>query len=442
MQCTDRPGLWAASCCLALVSACTEPSSLVEPVWVATVTPGTDTIVVPSHTQLSAFLTDANGDRLTDRRVFWVSEDPRVATVSPRGVVTGLTSGTVTITATSEQVQGTAEISVWDPLLATSVSASGEYSCAVDPQSRGFCWGGVATPVSGDIAFKTIVGLVDHTCGLDLAGHAYCWGDNWRGQLGDGTTTNRQAPTPVASGVYSELTGGRDFTCGTVPGEEPSCWGDGFGLLPRKTSYGFDRIFGGNYSHRCGLTSDGSASCWGNNYHGQLGDGTFDYRDSPTPVAGDHLFVSMTLGGEHTCAITFAGSLYCWGNNEYGQVGDGTTVNRSTPTPVATSMTFAVVTAGSGHTCAVTTDQKAHCWGWNRTGAVGDGTVIERHLPTAVSGALRFAALSAGGAHNCGLTDAAWVYCWGSNHGGQLGINSDVDWAEVPHPVLAYAEEW
>ncbi len=442
MQCTDRSRLWIASCCLALVSACTEPSTLIEPVWLAAVIPGTDTIVVPSHTQLSAFLTDANGNRLTDRRVFWVSEDPRVATVSPTGVVTGLTSGTVTITATSEQVQGTAKISVWDPLLATSVSASGGNSCAVDPQSRGFCWGGVATRVGENIAFKTIIGLVDHTCGLDLAGHAYCWGSNWRGQLGDGTTTNRPVPTPVASGVYSELSGGETFTCGTVPGEAPSCWGRGFGLQYRKTSYGLDRIYGGYFSHRCGLTSNGSASCWGNNYSGQLGDGTFAYRNSPAPVAGGHRFVSMTLGEDHTCAITVPGWLYCWGRNDYGQVGDGTTLNRSTPTPVAPTRTFTSVTAGLRHTCAVTTTQAAYCWGWNGTGAVGDGSVIERHLPTAVSGALRFVALSAGAGHNCGLTDAGWVYCWGSNTGGQLGINSDADQAEVPGPALLYTDEW
>ena len=44
--------------------------------------------------------------------------------------------------------------------------------------------------------------------------------------------------------------------------------------------------------------------------------------------------VSVSLGYEHSGAITKDGSLYMWGDNYYGELGDGTTENRYTPIKV------------------------------------------------------------------------------------------------------------
>jgi serine/threonine-protein kinase len=85
----------------------------------------------------------------------------------------------------------------------------------VTPAGEAYCWGsgtfgqlgtGVAplassvpVAVSGGLVFTAIsVGKsVDHTCAVTPDPVAYCWGRNNEGQLGDGTTTNRPAPTRV-----------------------------------------------------------------------------------------------------------------------------------------------------------------------------------------------------------------------------------------------------
>ena len=41
---------------------------------------------------------------------------------------------------------------------------------------------------------------------------------------------------------------------------------------------------------------------------------------------------TLSSGGGHTCAILDNGSVSCWGRNNFGQLGDGTYTDRNTPT--------------------------------------------------------------------------------------------------------------
>lgn len=98
------------------------------PVPVATVTvePGTSTLYPVQTVQLAATTKDANGNTLNGRSVTWGSSSTPVATVSTSGLVTAVAPGVATITATSENRSGTAQVTVLAPVSTVEVTPAAD----------------------------------------------------------------------------------------------------------------------------------------------------------------------------------------------------------------------------------------------------------------------------------------------------------------------------
>ncbi len=84
----------------------------VVPVASVTVSPATASVQVGQTAQLAATPKDASGNALSGRVVMWTTSNAAVGTVNASGLVTGVTAGSATITATSEGQGGTAAITV------------------------------------------------------------------------------------------------------------------------------------------------------------------------------------------------------------------------------------------------------------------------------------------------------------------------------------------
>jgi alpha-tubulin suppressor-like RCC1 family protein len=104
--------------------------------------------------------------------------------------------------------------------------------------------------VAGTVTFERVSAGGRHSCGETRTNQVYCWGNNLFGELGDGTTTRRLTPVPVAGGrFFRQLSVGHFYTCAVS-------------------------------------AADAAGYCWGKNEYGTLGDGTRIDRSTPTPVAG------------------------------------------------------------------------------------------------------------------------------------------------------------
>lgn len=293
------------------------------------------------------------------------------------------------------------------PVILDRVAVGGSQNCALAPDGTGYCWGNSTfgeggygsntreetdpTEVSGNYTFADLTAGANHTCGVATDGTAYCWGHNIHGQLGDGSTEDRNTPVAVEADVaFKQITA-------------PS---------------------GAQGAHSCAVSTAGTAYCWGNNRAGQLGDGTSEERSTPTPVETDRAFAEIRAGMRHTCARTEDGAVYCWGQNSSGQLGDGTTEDRTSPVRVQTDLVFEQIAVGATQSCGLTADGTPYCWG-------GQGNGIREYdttpIPRPVSGGHSFRTIDAGSSSTCAIDTDAVAYCWGLNSEDALGTCDGTD---------------
>jgi alpha-tubulin suppressor-like RCC1 family protein/uncharacterized protein YjdB len=178
-----------------------------------------------------------------------------------------------------------------------------------------------------------------HTVALRTDGTLWAWGTNFQGQVGDGTTVTKSAG-PVQIGPYSDwkaIAAGDNHSAGIRADGSLWTWGRNFnGEVGDGTTSNKNvptRVGGGSdwaavscgTTHTVALKNWGAVYAWGNNQYGAVGDGSgTGNRTLPVPVGCDLDWVAVaSTGAYHTAAIKADGSLWLWGLNSYGQIGDG-----------------------------------------------------------------------------------------------------------------------
>lgn len=230
-----------------------------------------------------------------------------------------------------------------------------------------------------------------HSCALTSVGSVKCWGDNNYGQLGDGSRTQRPIPVQVSGltqGVVA-ISVGYIHTCALLDTGNVKCWGANANgqlgdntrvdKLQPTTVLSLDSVssISAGGEHTC-ANSNGEIKCWGSNNNGQLGNPPITRSLVPIAVANLPEGVSeIASGGLHTCALINNGQVFCWGDNYSGELGDGTNVTRWSPVIVSQVSDAAKISASS-NTCIITTSGSVKCWGNNYYGQLGMGSTSAR----------------------------------------------------------------
>ena len=288
--------------------------------------------------------------------------------------------------------------------------------------------------VDGAQDWTTVSTDGSHTVAMKTNGSLWVWGANDKGQLGDGTTTNRKIPVRARVRLATAT-------------EWSAVWTGGEHIVAQK--------------------ADGSLWAWGANDRGQLGDGTTTKRSFPVRVGGEATdWTAVSPGRSHTMALKSDGGLWAWGSNQYGQLGDGTTINRNAPVRVGTG--WVAVSARSNYTLALKKDGSLWGWGQNdagqlgvgsnrgggsplRVGEVGDSKNAQPAKSNSASDKLLnslaksnstgrllnsllsdvgnndWTAVSVGTAHAVALKKNGTLWTWGKNDKGQLGDGAKAD---------------
>lgn len=286
----------------------------------------------------------------------------------------GIGDGTFTDNPTPQDVVG----------LSGSVKRLGirdSTSCVVMVSGSAKCWGAN----NGQIAFPltatnfripipqdsflplTDVAAISGNFVVTTAGGVKSIGADTDGSLGQGTYDPCPSPTSndgcssgghplgdvigLTSGVAS-VSSGLNNACVRTTSNGIKCWGSnrrgmlGQGLISAETSSpipldvpglttGVAAVSVGGF-HVCALTSAGGVKCWGENFSGQLGIGSFGPAiATPQDVVGlSSGVVAISAGLSHQCALMTSGAIKCWGNNGHGQLGNNSTVRSPTPVDV------------------------------------------------------------------------------------------------------------
>ncbi len=378
------------------------------------------------------------------------------------------------------------------------------HACGITTGDAAYCWGSNSNGQLGNgVGYQTAPYLVAGgatwidlsagdvaTCGIKADGTAWCWGGNWDGRAGDGTKTDRMVPVAVlGGGTYTGVGFASGTPCAIRSDKSLRCWGseDTGGLgngeeentayryvpVPVSGGHTWTKVVGhlettcglktdgtiwcwGNngmqqlgsaapaesptplqlpgadvwtdiavaYTHACGIKNDGTAWCWGERYGGKLGDGGVTTGSTATPVqvAGGGTWSKLAAGEDSTCGIKTDNTLWCWGERSYGRIGDGGATSGNQTTPVQIAGAWTKISVAFGHACAIKTDGSAWCWGDGDQGKTGAGNTTDRNTPYNIfAGADTWIDIDAGVNHSCGIKTGGTAWCWGYGPTGQLG---------------------
>jgi alpha-tubulin suppressor-like RCC1 family protein/chitodextrinase len=200
------------------------------------------------------------------------------------------------------------------------------------------------------------------------------------------------------------------------------------------------------YFHTLMLSDDGTLWAWGDNIHGQLGDGTTVNRAQPVEIKGINGIKSVAAGHKHSLALKEDGTVWAWGNKTLvptqvsglaGIVGIGSgdfegfafdangviwVLDSDKPVQIGQLKGITAIVGGRYHSLALRNDQTVWAWGTNEWGAMGTGNQRDQYSnPVEIPGLSGIVQIDAMADNSVVVKADGTVWTFGQNQYGQLG---------------------
>jgi len=109
-------------------------------------------------------------------------------------------------------------------------------------------------------------------------------------------------------------------------------WAIGNYLLPL---FSYAQTIDGGGFHSIFICSDSTVRCWGLNFYGQFGNGTYAPSNAPVPTSSLTSIKAIAGGESHSLFLKNNGTLWACGYNLFGQLGNGNNNDSNLPVQVS-----------------------------------------------------------------------------------------------------------
>lgn len=279
-----------------------------------------------------------------------------------------------------------------------------------------------STPVGIMTNVKSVSLGAFHSAAIKEDGSLWMWGSNGHGQYGDGTYISSNIPVKIMENVKNAALG---YESTAVIKEDGSLWMWGnvewarsgntiSSNTPVKVMENVKSVSIGIFDTAV-IKEDDSLWVFGHNYGGDSSEGIDGNLVEPVKLMDGAR--SVSLGFTHSGVIKKDGSLWMWGNNDYGKLGDGTEIKRSEPVKIMDHVKN--ISLGNNYSAALKEDGSVWTWGLNSNGQLGDGTEINRSTPVKIMDHAK--SIEMGAVHSAAIKEDGVLWMWGAASRGQLG---------------------
>jgi alpha-tubulin suppressor-like RCC1 family protein len=280
-----------------------------------------------------------------------------------------------------------------------------------------------------------------HTNTIFNNGTLWGWGYNVYGQIGDGTSSNRDYPIQIGNrNTWKDIATGSIHSLGITNDSTLWCWGSNaygqFGLgyttpnssIPKPLNYTDKWIAIGstNYSIYA-IKANGTLWAAGYNGYGELGIGNTTSQYQFTQVGTATNWSKVKGGLYHVIAQKADGSLWAWGDNVVGQLALGDNTSRNTPQQIGIDYDWKDFYVGQYFTVAIKNDGTLWAAGYNNVGQLGIGNNTNQNSFVQIGTNNDWISISTGINFCFAANRSGAIFSWGDNAYGQLGDNTTIN---------------